>query len=45
MSAFEVTDKNINEFRLQLVDSFWNKQEVVNDETMKNDRKELMKLP
>ncbi len=42
---FEITDPVLNEFRLKLIDSFWNKQEVVNENTMSKDRLELEKLP
>lgn len=43
--GFKITDNTLNDFRKKLISGFWNKQEVVNDKTMKKDYDELQKLP
>lgn len=43
--GFNISDTIMQDFRLALIHDFWNAQEVVNDKTMVNDYRDLMKLP
>ncbi len=42
--GFIITDSNIQRYRLNLISSFWNAQEAVNDKTMAMDKEDFKKL-